>query len=103
MGNPSRPAARGTLPCLVLQNLNHPRLPHALTCVRLRYERRPTAPSRFRHGDEGLRAIRAGGRLGVGFAHFSNIGGVDGYREMFVGEPGQDVDHFVVFDDPRPA
>ena len=41
----------------------------------------------FWHDDEGWGAIRADGRPGVGFAHFSNIRGVDGYREMFVGEP----------------
>ena len=38
------------------------------------------------HGDEGWGAIRAPGRRGVGFAHFSHIRGVEGYREMFVGE-----------------
>ena len=37
----------------------------------------------FWHGDEGWGAISAPDRPGVGFAHFSHIRGVDGYRELF--------------------
>jgi len=41
----------------------------------------------FWHGDEGWGAIAADDRPGVGFAHFSHVRGVEGYRELFAGEP----------------
>lgn len=40
----------------------------------------------FWHGDDGWGAIKAPDRGGVGFAHFSHIRGVEGYRELFPGE-----------------
>ena len=40
----------------------------------------------FWHGDEGWGAIRAPDRPGVGFAHFSHIRGMEGYRELFPNE-----------------
>ena len=41
----------------------------------------------FWHSEEGWGAVRVPGRAGVGFCHFAQIVGVDGYRELFEGEP----------------
>jgi cold shock CspA family protein len=43
----------------------------------------------FWHTEEGWGALRTPARRGVGFAHFSHIDGVDGYRELFPNEPVQ--------------
>lgn len=39
----------------------------------------------FWHSDEGWGAIAAPDRSGVGFAHFSNVRGIEGYRELCPG------------------
>jgi cold shock CspA family protein len=41
----------------------------------------------FWHSEEGWGAVQTPERQGVGFAHFSHIRGVQGYRELNVGEP----------------
>lgn len=41
------------------------------------------------HADEGWGAIRCAARPGVGFAHFSHIRGVEGFRELHDGEAVQ--------------
>jgi cold shock CspA family protein len=41
----------------------------------------------FWHSDEGWGAIEAADRAGTGFVHFSNIRGVEGYRELSAGAP----------------
>ncbi len=40
----------------------------------------------FWYGDEGWGAVTAPDRPGVGFAHFSHIRGLEGYRELFPDE-----------------
>jgi cold shock CspA family protein len=40
----------------------------------------------FWHTEEGWGAIRCPHRAGVGFAHFSHIRGIEGYRELREGE-----------------
>ncbi len=39
----------------------------------------------FWHDEEGWGAITAPDRPGVGFVHFSNITGIDGYRDLVPG------------------
>lgn len=39
----------------------------------------------FWHGEEGWGAIKVEDRRGVGFAHFSHIRWVEGYRELSAG------------------
>ena len=39
----------------------------------------------FWHDEEGWGAITAPDRPGVGFVHFSNIRGIDGYRDLVPG------------------
>jgi cold shock CspA family protein len=41
----------------------------------------------FWHAEEGWGAVEVPGRPGVGFAHFSHIRGIDGYRELYTGQP----------------
>jgi len=41
----------------------------------------------FWHADEGWGAVESPDRAGVGFVHFSNIQGVEGYRELIPGSP----------------
>ena len=40
----------------------------------------------FWHTEEGWGAVRSPDRPGIGFAHFSHITGVEGYRELREGE-----------------
>src|SRR5262245_62068583 len=40
----------------------------------------------FWHAEEGWGAVRTPDRFGVGFAHFSHITGMDGYRELHKGQ-----------------
>ena len=54
----------------------------------LRRERPPTGAVEtgtvaFWHTEEGWGGVRTPSRRGVGFAHFSHIEGVEGYRELF--------------------
>jgi cold shock CspA family protein len=41
----------------------------------------------FWHSSDGWGAISAPDRLGLGFVHFSNVRGIEGYRELRPGSP----------------